>query len=318
MGSKHRRARTAAAVALCWLPCVAVIWTVVTWWHLVFDDISTQWAGGEVSTTAPAWTVLLLPLGGTLICGTIATAAGLDPDGRGARRTFFFCFGVGTMLAFIWIGVMALNVSASEDPPAPTWLFLSPVLVLLGLVPWAVAGPDGRRDFTVAKTRPDLPRPAGERVWVGTAWSPLLVLVGCGAVVVAAAVAVVGFTQRSVSSAAIASIVSVVILLAVVSFGRLSVAVDPQGLRVRSAIGVRLKTIPIARIRDAQATVLSVSSWGGLGYRVGPEGTALVLRSGPALTVATDSGRFSVTVDEAPIAAAVLRDAIASFETARS
>lgn len=312
MGSQRPGIRYAFAVALCWLPFVAVVWAAIAWWDVVAGDISTQWSGDEVTTTAPAWTALLLPLCGTLICGVLATVASFDADGPGARRVFLFCFGIGAMLAFVWIGVMVPNVLAPDDPPMPDWLLLSPLLILLGFAPWAIAGRGERRDDPAPASEHALPAPVGERVWVGTAWSPLLVLIGGGiGVIVPAVLAIVGFAQQNTAVAIISSSVTVVIVVAVAILGWLTVAVDDGGMRVRSAIGIPLKRIPIAKVRDAQATVLSAAAWGGVGYRVGPEGTALVLRSGLALEVVTDTGRFYVTIDRAADAAAVLREAAA-------
>lgn len=108
--SPTSRPRRIFGLIICWLPFVAVVVTALSWWSHLADGIPTQWSGGEVSTVAPAWTALLLPLGGTLICGILATMAALDVDGRGVRKVYSWTFGAGVVLVGGWLWLMVPNL----------------------------------------------------------------------------------------------------------------------------------------------------------------------------------------------------------------
>lgn len=106
--------------------------------------------------------------------------------------------------------------------------------------------------------------------------------------------------------AVITVVVGVLILGAGFALGWIVVVADQRGLRVRGSIGVPLKSIPADSIREVSVVELSALRWGGWGYRVSPQGAAVVTRTGPALRVQTDSARFFVTVAGADDAVQVL------------
>lgn len=90
-------------------------------------------------------------------------------------------------------------------------------------------------------------------------------------------------------------------------FARVYVKVSGDGLEVRLGGGVRVRRIPLDRVKSAQAIDLEPSGWGGWGYRVVPSGSAVVLRRGDAIQVNTlNDRRFAVTVDDAATGAALL------------
>ncbi|MFJ7129522.1 hypothetical protein [Streptomyces sp. NPDC098101] len=93
------------------------------------------------------------------------------------------------------------------------------------------------------------------------------------------------------------------------ALARVRVTVDRRGLTVRPALVPRPRVrVPLAEVTGATVRDIDpVTEFGGWGYRVWPQRTGVVLRSGEALVVRRDSGReFAVTVSDAHTAAALL------------
>lgn len=74
------------------------------------------------------------------LVATIATGAAVDATPRSARRAYFFTFGAGCALLMIWLSVMLPNLISPENPAEPSWMLLFPLFLLLGFIPWLVAG----------------------------------------------------------------------------------------------------------------------------------------------------------------------------------
>ncbi len=111
------RGPTIAAAALCWVPLLVIVAIVVVTWPLLAGEISTQWSGDDVVTRAPGWTLLLLPVTGTLVCGIFATVVAADRashDGtpHDHRRSLAVCGAVGVVLMAIVIVVVVANLRA--------------------------------------------------------------------------------------------------------------------------------------------------------------------------------------------------------------
>lgn len=104
----------------------------------------------------------------------------------------------------------------------------------------------------------------------------------------------------------------------VLAFARITVTVDPSGLRVRfGLLPWPTKHVPIANIERASAIELLPVEWGGWGYRIaapakGFKRTAVVLRKGEAIHLQlTNNREFAVTVGGAAEAAALLNAYVA-------
>ncbi|MFC8171022.1 DUF1648 domain-containing protein [Streptomyces sp. NPDC057325] len=93
------------------------------------------------------------------------------------------------------------------------------------------------------------------------------------------------------------------------ALARVRVTVDRRGLTVRPALAPRPRVrVPLDEVTGAGVRdVDPVTEFGGWGYRVWPQRTGVILRSGEALVVRRDGGReFAVTVSDARTAAALL------------
>jgi hypothetical protein len=72
------------------------------------------------------------------------------------------------------------------------------------------------------------------------------------------------------------------------------------------------RRILMSDIRSARAEVIEPTDVGGWGYRLGRNGAAIVVRRGEALVLELDDGpRFTVTVDDAAEAAAIVNAYVA-------
>lgn len=282
--------RRIVAVILCCLPFAVIAGTAIAWWPLTTSEIPTQWANGEVSTTAPVWTVLLLPACGSFVCAVVAVLATSDPDPSSLRWTYFWTGGIATMLAAVWFVIIMPHVLGGAGDTAPAWLISAPLLILLGLVPWAITGRGTRSNPVEATPLGDLTE---RTTWVGASKSPVLLTIS---IAVGGGSLIYGLTSMARATDAIAVItvvVGVLILGAGFALGWIVVVADQRGLRVRGSIGVPLKSIPADSIREVSVVELSALRWGGWGYRVSPQGAAVVTRTGPLYASKPTAHAFS-------------------------
>ncbi|PPL14434.1 hypothetical protein [Microterricola pindariensis] len=129
--------RQIIAVSLCWLPLLVLLLSLPATWEAVTGTITTQWQAAVASTQAPAWTALLLPASVSFLTGLLATA--YDGGGRGRRIAYLFCFGSASAALWVWFCLLGANAGPAE-PAMPNQILLFPFFVLLGFIPWAVAG----------------------------------------------------------------------------------------------------------------------------------------------------------------------------------
>lgn len=93
---------------------------------------------------------------------------------------------------------------------------------------------------------------------------------------------------------------------------RVGVKVDEKGLSVRLGGIVPVKNHALGEIRSVRAIDLESGEWGGWGWRLVPNGSAIVLRRGDAIEMTLIGGRrFAVTVDDATTGAALLNGLVA-------
>ncbi|MEU8618139.1 hypothetical protein [Streptomyces sp. NPDC048623] len=119
---------------------------------------------------------------------------------------------------------------------------------------------------------------------------------------------------------ALIAVVGLVVGVPGIALSRVRVAVDRRGLTITSAllrhprIHIPLDEVASATVRDVRA----LAEFGGWGYRARPHRSALLLRSGEALSVRRRSGfEFLVTVADAETAAALL-NTLAAREAAET
>lgn len=107
----------------------------------------------------------------------------------------------------------------------------------------------------------------------------------------------------------IMSVVLAAVIVGLLSFAKITITVDRNGVVARSSIF----GFPLLRVRRSQIATVTLDqtaamSWGGWGYRMKSEGTALILRSGQAAVIEKTNGKKVLfAVDEAEQLAETLK-----------
>lgn len=318
-----RTARRRYLVVGCAIPAAVTLVAValmVAWLPEMPSTVATHWSGtGGADAFAPAWTV---PLGTAVLgLGLVALFATImltgTRDGHwGPMMRLLGAASLGTVVlvdvGLTWSFALQRGLDDPNDAPGIGLPML--VAVALGLLAGAI-GWFAQPNVTAPGERPaqhvaPLELAAGERaVWVRTtsmsrgamvAIVASIVVLALGTVVVAATGSPVWWVMLGVTV--------LLVLLAVTTFV-FRVRVDEKGLTVGSTVGVPRFGVPLDDVASvAVTTVNPTADFGGWGVRLAPNGSfGIVLRAGEALQVTRRDGRrFTVTVDDAATAAALL------------
>lgn len=110
-----------------------------------------------------------------------------------------------------------------------------------------------------------------------------------------------------------------VLALVVATFCRPHVTVDRRGLTVSGLLPRPRVRVPLERMTGADSRrVNALAEYGGWGYRIRPERSGVITRSGEAIVVSLTSGReFAVTVDDSATGAALLNTLLDRQRTGR-
>ncbi|MFJ8249043.1 DUF1648 domain-containing protein [Streptomyces sp. NPDC094466] len=240
--------------------------------------------------------------------------------GRAHRWFIGGGFAVAAFLGYLLIAVLSVNVDAPENGPAdgfPLWhialaLGVAALAGALGLlVARLVPAVDDPRDRDPA-SRERIALADGEVAgWargIGAWWAPVAVLV------LLAAGVVVGLAQNWFIGAPL-----LLLALVTATFCRPHVTVDGRGLTVSGLLPRPRVRVSLERMEGADSRrVNALAEYGGWGYRVRPERSGVITRSGEAIVVSLTSGReFAVTVDDSATGAALLNTLLDRQRTGR-
>ena len=274
------------------------------------DPIAVHWSGsGAPDGATPRLVAALAP---AAIWATGWWLLARNGFHRSAVRTGFT---VGGILAAAQATVVFSNLHA------PSWREasrLSPLLVAgpvlaglaLGWLASRLTADRAKRD-PVPQLRPQAAESAEPMVWVGTAvnraaWAiPTLILLP----------ATVTLLGQGGDGAPVGRLVlGAVPLLAIdLLFSAVRVVVGPRAVVAGlGPWGLPRRRIDIGQIRSATTEQVQPLDRGGWGWRTGPSGTSVIIRTGEALVLhLRDGGRFAVTVDRASDAAAIVNGYLA-------
>lgn len=317
------RARTLVVVALCWTPLTAVLWVGGARWPLLWREIPSQWNDEGVSNYATGWTLLLMPTIGSAMLALVAT---VSARGGTTRTTFFWCFGFGTMLAYI---AAILSVSVLIEPAAPdraNWLVACPLLILAGsaaalLAPASSAQPSPPPVLSdeAPRSSDDANHQSDSRVtkpfnWTGRSFSILTLSVGVVLVTIAFGTGIRAYSAN-VAGGLIGFGVAALLLVSALLFAGVTVTIDESEVCIRGLLlPITLRRISLTDIDSVGATRVSASHW-GVGFRVKPGEAGIIVRSGSALRVATNDGRvFVVAVEGADEAAQIVCSTMSALD----
>jgi hypothetical protein len=224
-------------------------------------------------------------------------------------------YGTGGFLLGFALAMIAPNLHA------PTWrdaADLTPIPILAELALAALCAQAGRAVAAARQPRPQTAAPAmlpsvglgpGERaVWLGTASSPVLTIIGVSlGVAVIAVTVLVGGGPVVVLLAA-----GVMLTLVVAGAARVRVAIDPEAVRISlGPWALPRMTVALQDLARAEAIMVEPERWGGWGYRrvPGQRAVGIVLRPWPGLCLTRiDGGTLVVTIDRPDEAAGLVND----------
>lgn len=318
---QQRRTRRLALLVGGAVPvAIAVVTAVlmISWLPELPDPIAVHWSGAEPDGFGPAWLVLVLPGGITLLYSAFAVGSARSTTEAGLltwNQKFVLVTGV-------WLSAL-LNVGIGGSLEAQRgladasmvgdigWLLLAGAgigLVLAGAA-WFILPPSGYSGMDVDEPEPLALAPSERVSWSRTVRLSrgVVILISAVLLITVATVMITAVAAPGGLGFALSSLI-VVLLLAVMT-GWWTVTADRRGLRVVSAFGWPRVVIPLDDIREVHAVrVNPTAEFGGWGWRWDGAGrSGIIMRAGSAVQVSRASGkRFVVTVDDADTAASVL------------
>lgn len=279
-------------------------------WHRLPDPLASHWGpAGQADGSMPRWAGLLSTAALVVIVG-FGLSILLARHVEGRRNPSPESLGLTSFVSALAVGLawvtVYLNLDATSWEQAKGlswWMVLAVVIIALGggLAGYRV----GRRNFAaplVPVTRaPVTEIQPGEIVaWVGSASSPgqlLAIVPGIVALVLVPA----PFQWIGIMLIVLGSLLS-----------RVVIRIGANGLTVLLGGFLPVKSIPVKRIDVAAADHIDPSRWGGWGYRLIADASAVVIRAGDGIVVNLTNGRrFAVTVDDAATGAGLLNGLVA-------
>ncbi|MDH2414933.1 DUF1648 domain-containing protein [Nocardioides sp. CER19] len=312
------RALAAATVLAVAPTALLVVWLVVR------DDLPARLAthfglDGTPSAFQPAGVFVgwILPLTAVIAAAGVVVVTRLRAPGTPVLA------GVLGYLAWLFAAVGAdtlLSARGVADPGdirsgAGHILALVAVGAAAGLLVWRLT-PLGPRPDTTGERPPAVPVAPGERVvWLGSATSTV-------AGRIAGALALGGIVLLALSwfvpsdAFVLLALVGGTLLLVALAVGWcrcVHVRVDNDGVVARlGGLPWPAFATPMERIEGASVEMIEPLRWGGWGYRLGPRGSAIVVRRGPGIVLRrTGRSDLAITVDDAETAAALVDGLVA-------
>lgn len=297
-----------AAIALASLP-------YLIFWGRLPEPMASHWGpAGQPDGSMPRWAglattaALILLIGGGLSVLLARHSNGRrEPSAESLALTGF----IGALsLGLSWVSIF-LNLDArswDEAAAMPPWLVVAVVLAALagGFGGYRV----GRAVFPVPPAPvPKAPvtkvLPGENAAWIGSTTSRGQLLA-----IVPGVVALTLFPSPF-------RWLGLLFMMLAVLLSKVVVRVGPRGLTVLLGGFLRVKRIPVERVAAAVADFIEPVKWGGWGYRLVPDGSAVVIRAGDGIVVTLNTGRrFAVTVDDAVTGAGLLNGLVGRIRSA--
>ncbi|PTR26740.1 uncharacterized protein DUF1648 [Rhodococcus sp. OK519] len=276
-------------------------------------------ADGFAGHGSVLWWPLMGPAFALVLAGVVA--AFTRRDVRAGRIAAAVASGTGTALAVLPAVLLAPQRGLADAANATIALWWLVPVALLGIAAGCAALPMVGRAVAVPVTAvppADAPRlelaDTESVVWTGSAALPRWAAAALALLPIVLALVV----SRTVGPELLVTGFVGALLLGV-TLAPVHVVVDGRGLETRYVLTGGRRRIPLDEIARADAVKIGlINRYGGIGYRVGPDGVGLLVRPGEALRVTRgDGSKFTVTVDGADQAAAVLNSLAARGRVAR-
>lgn len=303
MNDTTRRTVLLAVPVTCLL---AILGAAVAWGDELPDPIAIHWqAGGTADGFGPLWLTTLVFAALVVGLGVVPVLLQRGAAGPATRWLGALATGVPGLLTVVHLGALQANrvapTAAEATVPSGALVLGVVVLLTLGTIGYLVS-PEGEDDAAALPVEEVAVVPGEAVVWRGRADAgPWLVALAAGIVVAGVVLGLVAPAWNA--------LVLVLAGLAVGSILRLRVTVGPAGVVVRHGpFGLLRLRVALEDIEAVSAELVEPLAFGGWGYRLRPGVRAIIVRRGPGLRLErTGSAALLVTVDDAGVAAGVLR-----------
>lgn len=332
MIEQRRRARRTFLRLCLWIPLavfVAIAVAQAALLPVLPDTVAIHWgATGAADGFGPAWTYPAMTLGiGGGVTALLALAAVFEIKSDTQRTQYRFLGAIiggetgflGTTMLGLVIAQVGLD-DATDAPNAYGILGLGVVIALVwGALYYFLIDEPPAADADAREVEPLELGDSEQAVWIRTtqisrtgAWvMGLLLGVSTLGVFV---LCLIDMRRADGPTWPLWGCLALMIVVSAISLAvlRFDVRVDARGLTARGAVGWPRIHVPAERITSA--TVVDVSpmgEFGGWGWRLGANGTGLVLRAGEGIRVGREGkSDLTITVDDAETAVALLRRAM--------
>lgn len=311
--SKTARALFAGAPHL--LAAAPAVVMMMLWWDRLPDSLATRFGSDgavsdQMSRTGLLVSMLVLSIMLAVVFGILFGLSSERHSTRGMSPRWFAAVSWATagLLAPLLLTLVLVNVDVTDpnaaEMPINTLLYGLGAAALAGAIGFFLAPADPVTDPAIEPRQMEF-GPTEQVSWKKNISTPWLALFGTALLALGV---FIGWTADWVAGLVTAGSGIVVCL-----FMNFAMTVDRNGLTVSlAALSFLRIRIPLYDIAKVEVEETTPAQFAGLGYRIVPGGSGVILRQGPTLIITRASGRwFAVTVDDAETAAGVLNGLLA-------
>lgn len=253
---------------------------------------------------------------GTFIAATVGAAVAtavvfgaLAMTGVSSTRTGRIVSGVGAgsiaLAPLLMVAVAHPQTGMSDASeatlPMPGTIAAFVACIVVGVLVATFIHPPAEPEGTVPAAAPVEVTESTHAAWFGRGRaSSTMLLILALAVAVTAIPAAFAIRGGETDLAIVLGASAALVALATWIFAVVRVRIDATGVRWSLGPGLPRGHVPIDDIRSVTAVELKAADWGGWGYRLGGEGTAILLRGGQGLRIDRATGKaLFIGVDDA-------------------
>ena len=299
-------------------PALAVLAASIAWSVSLIPDlpdpVATHFGSGMVADGFMSPTTSIATLSGVALAMAVMFG-GLALAGFTSGTAARIMAGLGSG-SIILLGVLEVStllpqagLATAEGFVLPPAYFAAPFIVAIagGVIVALLVKPVAEPADDVPAAEPVAISESSRAVWFGSArasW-PLAAIMGLS-IPATAIPAVISHRSGETGIAVMLGVGTVAVLLVFLMFLSVRVRIDAAGIHWRLLPGFPRGTIPYEKIDAVDAIDGKPGDWGGWGWRIGPNGTAILLRGGEGLRIRRrGSGNLFISVDDAARGAAL-------------
>lgn len=311
---------TAAMLALPSAVTIAAVAWVLWATPRLPDPMATHFSGGLRADgfSSPGtflWVIV------AVTAAVAATFAAMAMTGVTSVRAGKVFIGIGAgSIAFgpvlaVSVAHPQLELSEAADFHLPAINLVAALLgsIVIGVIAAMIIRPRVEQEKPVPEAEPIAVTESSRAAWFASGRVSLLpMIVIVVAILVTAVAAVLGFRAGDTGLGVGMGVTAAIVALTAAMFAIVRVRIDASGVRWSLGPGFPRGHVPLGSIRSISAVELKPSEWGGWGYRLGGQGTAILLRGGEGLRIEkADGSALFISVDDATRGAALAQGYLA-------